>query len=350
MCEPNTKPWHVQAAAASTSAHLAVIVVQHQRRLHIFPDNTFNSAHAWSGTRLGFWANGIVGWEEVWGCWRRCVGQLEAFWAFKKSQGGEILGTATKSLRLGIYGEPSRTNLVPVATGFVPMADAEPAAEQLVTLQCGERTLETLDWESVLRTQGEDFWDDARFLAGDLNDTPIALLDKDWEGDECERRSFVVRVGDIVYVFDDSGALRDDPVAGTPNGEQSVQDFCNDMETGYYKLIFYQPAELEEAVNGGESDADGAGTEEADDDEAADVDGGARLVEKCARSRSGRSLRARSLCARRGAPRRRWPRARARRWCVPPRACTPRPDGAARAACCCSTGLRCARRPTPGTC
>jgi len=39
------------------------------------------------------------------------------------------------------------------------MADAEPAAEQLVTLQCGERTLETLDWESVLRTQGEDFWD-----------------------------------------------------------------------------------------------------------------------------------------------------------------------------------------------
>ena len=42
------------------------------------------------------------------------------------------------------------------------MADAEPAAEQLVTLQCGERTLETLDWESVLRTQGEDFWDDAR--------------------------------------------------------------------------------------------------------------------------------------------------------------------------------------------
>ena len=50
-----------------------------------------NSAHAWRGTRLGFWANGIVGWEEVWGCWRRCVGQLEAFWAFKKSQGGEIL-------------------------------------------------------------------------------------------------------------------------------------------------------------------------------------------------------------------------------------------------------------------
>ena len=75
------------------------------------------------------------------------------------------------------------------------MADAEPAAEQLLTLQCGERTLETLDWESVLRTQGEDFWDDARFLAGDLNDTPIALLDKDWEGDECERRSFVVRDG-----------------------------------------------------------------------------------------------------------------------------------------------------------
>ena len=67
----------------------------------------------------------------------------------------------------------------------------------------------------MLRTQGEDFWDDARFLAGDLNDTPIALLDKDWEGDECERHSFIVRVGDIVYVFDDTGALRDDPVAGS---------------------------------------------------------------------------------------------------------------------------------------
>ena len=39
--------------------------------------------------------------------------------------------------------------------------------------------------ESVLRTQGEDFWDDAQFLAGALNETPIALLDKDWEGDEC---------------------------------------------------------------------------------------------------------------------------------------------------------------------
>ena len=88
----------------------------------------------------------------------------------KNSQGGEILGTATKSYRLRIYGEPSAAHLVPFATRFVPMADAEPAAEQLVTLQCGERTLETLDWESVLRTQGEDFWDDARFLAGDLND------------------------------------------------------------------------------------------------------------------------------------------------------------------------------------
>ena len=98
----------------------------------------------------------------------------------KNSQGGEILGTATKSYRLRIYGEPSAAHLVPFATRFVPMADAEPAAEQLLTLQCGERTLETLDWESVLRTQGEDFWDDARFLAGALNETPIALLDKDW--------------------------------------------------------------------------------------------------------------------------------------------------------------------------
>ena len=78
----------------------------------------------------------------------------------KNSQGGEILGTATKSYRLRIYGEPSAAHLVPFATRFVPMADAEPAAEQLLTLQCGERTLETLDWESVLRTQGEDFWDD----------------------------------------------------------------------------------------------------------------------------------------------------------------------------------------------
>ena len=46
MCEPNTKPWHVQAAAASTSAHLAAIVVQHQRSLHVVrtlisADNTF---------------------------------------------------------------------------------------------------------------------------------------------------------------------------------------------------------------------------------------------------------------------------------------------------------------------
>ena len=58
--------------------------------------NPGNSAHGWNGTRLGFWANGIVGWEEVWGCWWRCVGQLDAFWAFKHSQGGEILGKATK--------------------------------------------------------------------------------------------------------------------------------------------------------------------------------------------------------------------------------------------------------------
>ena len=35
------------------------------------------------------------------------------------------------------------------------MGDAEPAAEQLVTLQCGERTLETLDWESVLRVRDD---------------------------------------------------------------------------------------------------------------------------------------------------------------------------------------------------
>ena len=70
----------------------------------------------------------------------------------KNSQGGEILGTPTKSYRLRIYGEPSAAHLVPFATRFVPMADAEPAAEQLLTLQCGERTLETLDWESVLRT------------------------------------------------------------------------------------------------------------------------------------------------------------------------------------------------------
>ena len=189
----------------------------------------------------------------------------------KNSQGGEILGTATKSYRLRIYGEPSAAHLVPFATRFVPMADAEPAAEQLVTLQCGERTLETLDWESVLRTQGEDFWDDARFLAGDLNDTPIALLDKDWEGDECERRSFVVRVGDIMYVFDDSGALRDDAVAGTPEGQQSVQDFCKDMENGYYKLIFWQPAPLEEAVDGGKSSP--APTQNFEDEDA-EADGG----------------------------------------------------------------------------
>ena len=65
----------------------------------------------------------------------------------KNSQGGEILGTATKSYRLRIYGEPSAAHLVPFATRFVPMADAEPAAEQLLTLQCGERTLETLDWQ-----------------------------------------------------------------------------------------------------------------------------------------------------------------------------------------------------------
>ena len=125
-------------------------------------------------TELGFrvspcrrsWVSGFGGDGGETPSGGECVGQLEAFWAFKKSQGGEILGTATKSLRLGIYGEPSAAHLVPFATGFVPMADAEPAAEQLVTLQCGERTLETLDWESVLRTQGEDFWDDARFLAG----------------------------------------------------------------------------------------------------------------------------------------------------------------------------------------
>ena len=189
----------------------------------------------------------------------------------KNSQGGEILGTATKSYRLRIYGEPSAAHLVPFATRFVPMADAEPAAEQLVTLQCGERTLETLDWESVLRTQGEDFWDDARFLAGDLNETPIALLDKDWEGDECDRRSFVVRVGDIMYVFDENGALRDNAVAGTPEGQQSVQDFCNDMENGYYKLIFWQPAPLEEAVDGGKSSP--APTQNFEDEDA-EADGG----------------------------------------------------------------------------
>ena len=45
---PNTKTWHVQAAAASTSAHLAAIVVQHQRSLHVVralisADNTFIS-------------------------------------------------------------------------------------------------------------------------------------------------------------------------------------------------------------------------------------------------------------------------------------------------------------------
>ena len=51
------------------------------------------------GMCLGFWANCIVGWEEVWGCWWRCVGQLEAFWAFKKSQGGEILPRASVPLR-----------------------------------------------------------------------------------------------------------------------------------------------------------------------------------------------------------------------------------------------------------
>ena len=54
-----------------------------------------------------------MGREEVWGCWWRCVGQLDAFWAFKNSQGGEILGTATKSYRLRIYGEPSAAHLVP---------------------------------------------------------------------------------------------------------------------------------------------------------------------------------------------------------------------------------------------
>ena len=81
------------------------------------------------------------------------------------------------------------------------MEAAEPAAQQMVSLQCGERTaLETLGWDSVrtrhrrvragpgnrgdaapvqvrrlgaaavpnpkISRQGEDFWDDARFLAG----------------------------------------------------------------------------------------------------------------------------------------------------------------------------------------
>ena len=77
--------------------------------------STQNSEHGWSGTRLGFWANCIVGLEEVWGCWWRCVGQLDAFWAFKNSQGGEILGTATKSHGLRTYGEPSPRGFVPFA-------------------------------------------------------------------------------------------------------------------------------------------------------------------------------------------------------------------------------------------
>ena len=53
-----------------------------------------------------------------------------------------------------------------------------------------------------------------------------------------------MRVGDTVYVFDDSGALRDDAVAGTPEGQQLVDDFMDDLRKGYYKLIFYKRVKL----------------------------------------------------------------------------------------------------------